>query len=430
MTDIQRDKESAISTPFRLLVMVAIALICTTGIWAATGRLDVVSVSLGEVVPASNVKQIQHLEGGIVSRILVEEGQTVEKGQPILELEPVRNKSELETIRQQRAALQADKLRFEAEIGGSAVLSVTAELEKSHPELTAQSRSLFQLRIDERDSEIKVLETRIKQLEATGAEVSARLSMNQRITGQVTEQIAISEKLLRQDLTNRMRHIELLRQLEEIKGKIATDQAMSVRVKHMIAEADASIEKIRTKFAAEAQGNLDTTLREITALSEQLVRYEDSLQRTVLRSPEAGIVKTLYTFSEGGVVKPGGTIADLVPVGDKLVIEAKLPIQDIGYVETGDTAQLRLASSDASHFAHLNGTVSKISPDTIITNQGVAFYKVLIEPEKSYFENKRERYQLYPGIRIQCSILIGERTVLDYFLSPLSDFSNNAMGER
>ena len=143
-----------------------------------------------------------------------------------------------------------------------------------------------------------------------------------------------------------------------------------------------------------------------------------------------GIVKTLYVVTVGGVVPPGGTVLDIVPGDDRLVIEAKLPVQDIGFVRTGQEAMVQLASAEAVRFGTLKGTVVQVSPDTIVTREGVPYYKVRINTEQPYFEHGNIKHHLSPGMQVQASIRTGTRTVMRYLLDPYIRGFGKAMQER
>jgi adhesin transport system membrane fusion protein len=142
------------------------------------------------------------------------------------------------------------------------------------------------------------------------------------------------------------------------------------------------------------------------------------------------VIKTLHVTTIGGVIRSGDTVVDIVPGEDRLIIEAKLPTQDIGYVREGQTAVVKLASSDADRFGSLEGTVMSVSPDTILTPEGEPFYRVRIKTENEYFEKGKRRYQLYPGMQVLANIQTGNRTVIEYLVSPLIYSMGDAMQER
>ncbi|MHA1598186.1 MAG: HlyD family efflux transporter periplasmic adaptor subunit, partial [Alphaproteobacteria bacterium] len=146
--------------------------------------------------------------------------------------------------------------------------------------------------------------------------------------------------------------------------------------------------------------------------------------------PVDGVVKSLYVTTIGGVLKPGQTVADVVPGGDRLIIEAKLETQDIGYVQAGQSVIVKLTSADAMRFGNMEGTVTNVSPDTLVTQDGLSYYKVRIETEKDRFQRGDLQYRLYPGMQVVTNILTGKRTVLEYIAGPLLNSMDEAMTER
>lgn len=414
----------------RLLLWVGLLLFVSIIGWASVSKLDVFSVAIGQVVPASRVKQVQHLEGGIISKILVEEGQSIKRGQPLIILEPTKSKAEVDELALRIAALKTDIRRLDAEETLKDDLIYGEVWKIKNGELVEKSMALFRVRKDRLDAELSVQAKLILQRRQNLNEVNARLSKSKSVSIFMKEQISISNKLLRQNLSNRMKHLELLRQSADIEGDIAIFDASLARVKASIEESEAKLVAIRAKFIEDVRIEKDKISRSLSELSKRLIRFQDALSRTTLRAPVDGIVKTINVATEGGVVKPASTVLEIVPSADKLVIEARLAIQDIGFVSIGNTAQLQLASPDAQLFDKLIGKVTHVSADTLVSDKGVAFYKIRIVTDQSYFLRGQERYQLYPGMQVQSSIQTGTRTVMDYILSPFIKSAGEALHER
>lgn len=414
------------------LALVCLGVICFVAfvVWANIGKLDIFSVAMGEVVPASRVKHIQHLEGGIVSEIKVVEGQSVKQNQPLVVLEPTRSQAEVDELSLRIMALNTDVVRLDAEGALKQTLEFDQNWMNKHPDLAEKSLVLFQVRKDQLEADITVHNKLVSQRIQNHIEVKARIKKNQTVLVFVKEQVEISTTLLADDLTNRMKHLELLREATEIEGDIAILIATRMRAEAAIEEAEAKLVSIKTKFIEEARTKKDEISRNLMELSERLIRFQDSLSRTVLRAPVDGIIKAIYVATEGGVVKPASTVLEIVPSDDALVVEARLAISDIGYVRIGNTAQLQMASPDAQMFDKLIGKVIYVGADTVINKDGIAFYKVRIETEQAYFKRGEQRYYLFPGMRIQSNIQTGSRTVMDYILSPFLRSASNAMHER
>lgn len=399
-------------------------------VWANISKLDIFSVAMGEVVPASQVKQIQHLEGGIVSEINVVEGQSVKQNQPLVVLEPTRSQAEVDELSLRIMALNTDAIRLEAEAKLEQQLEFDNGWASKHPDLVKKSQALFSVRKDKLAADISVQSKLVIQRQQNHIEVDARLQKSSKVLVYIKEQIKISSNLLAHDLTNRMKHLELLRQAAEVEGDIAVFKATLGRVQAAIEEAEAKLISIQTAFVEEARTKKDEISRSLKELSERLIRFQDSLTRTVLRAPVDGIIKALYVATEGGVVKPASTVLELVPTDDALVVEARLAISDIGYVRIGNVAQLQLASPDAQSFDKLIGKVTHVGADTVVNKDGIAFYKIRIETEQAYFKRGEQRYPLFPGMRIQSNIQTGSRSVMEYILSPFIKSANNALHER
>jgi adhesin transport system membrane fusion protein len=445
-------------------------------VWAAFSPLDIVSDAVGEVIPSSRVKRIQHLEGGIVRTINVREGDRVEVGQPLIELEATASDSTVEELNVRIASLSAEVTRLETESqwfdGGSdegqeqsvAVeqgnmtasssaaetlppkladtqvplrldpyaieISFPRELLENSPELADQARQLYEARRDRFVNDLNTQREKIKQRQQDVQEITVRIRNQRQGLTYVREQIAISEELLKDKLTSRYKHLGFLKEESNLLSRIQEDEAALARAKSALVGARENLDQIFNAFHEDVQETLRKSRRELLEFSQRLRKMSDSLQRTIIRSPANGIVKSIYIMGEGEVVRPGMTVLDIVPAGDKLIIEAHLALNDIGYVQIGQSATVKLASGDARMFGNLDGSVRGISPDAITKEDVGTYYKVLVETENDHFEKNGRRYQLYPGMRVLVGIKTGERTVMEYLVYPYFDTLYHGLHER
>jgi adhesin transport system membrane fusion protein len=409
--------------------------LCTAAViaflaWAALAPLDIVSMATGEVIPSTQVKTVQHLEGGIIREIRVREGEAVSKGQVLVVLEPTASGADVGELRVRLMSLKIDEVRLEALIKGLALPEFPQELSADAPELVEQAVQQYKTQMARHKSELARQQAAIVQREQEITEISSRIGNQRKSLKLVKEQIGISEDLLRDNLTNRFRHLDLLKELRQLEGGVEADTAALARARSALREANADLLNIKSVFADENQKALNEVRVTLGELRERVKKFEDSLARTTVRSPVDGIVKTLHVVTVGGVIRPGDPIAELVPAGDKLIIEAKLPTSDIGYVAPGQHAVVKLASADAARFQGLDGTVVSISPDTLMTPDGMPFYRVRIVTDKGYFERGSQRYNLFPGMQMAVSIITGDRTVLEYVLGPTWSSLSDANRER
>jgi adhesin transport system membrane fusion protein len=400
------------------------------GVWAWTGELAIVSVAEGEVVPSTQVKTIQHLEGGIVREIKVREGERVKTGQSLVVLESTSTGADVGELKTRIISLKIEIARLQAAASNADSPNFPKELANSHPRLISEASQLFESRKrrlnDEFASQRAIIDQRQQDIRAS----TGRIKNQQSSLILLEEQISISEDLLKEQLTNRYKHLDLLKELGRLNGSIGADKVALERARSALKEASANRDSIRSKFAEEARSQLDVARRQLEEFMPRMFKFEDSLKRTVLRSPVDGIVKTLHVVTIGGVVRAGDPVIDVVPEGDRLIIEAKLKTQDIGYVRAEQSARITLASADAMRFDNLEGQVIRVSPDTIIGENGEPYYKVRIQTERNHFRRGENRYNLFPGMQVIASIHTGERTVLEYLLDPFLSAGDTAFRER
>jgi len=394
-------------------------------LWSALFPLDMVSSAQGEVIPASQVKMIQHLEGGIVSEIYVKEGERVTREQPLVALESTAFSADAGESRMRIGGLMAEVLRLQAEAAGHAKLIIPSDVP---PQMAQEAQALFASRRANIQASLRTQQEVISQREHAIREISARITNTHHALRLIREQVAISDKLLKEEITSRMEHLALQREESSLKSRLEEDQAMIKRLEASIAESRAQLVAIQQGYMQQVNGDLARAGRELSEVQQRIGKQTDSERRAVLRAPVDGVVKVIHVATQGGVVQPGQTVVEIVPSGDMLVVEAQLPVQEIGYVREGQHAAVRLSSSDAGRFGKLDGKVVHISPDSITTDKG-AFYKVRVETQKDRFRQGGSEYRLVPGVRVDVAIVTGDRTVLGYLLAPFTAGAGNALQE-
>jgi adhesin transport system membrane fusion protein len=398
--------------------------------WAHTFTIDIVSIANGDVIPSSQVKSVQHLEGGIVLEIFVKEGELVKDGQQLIVLERTKSGADVGELKVRLLSLRAEIIRLETEIVGKDTINFPEDMRNEHSEIMLQTNERFTASRNAYDSRRNTQRETVSQRQQKINEINSGIENQSRTIKLLDEQVAISLDLLSKDLTNRYRHLDLLKEQSELRGRLAGDRVAVKRARAALEEANLQLGGIMTSYRDAIAKELSIARTSFDELSQRQYMFEDNLARTVLRAPVNGVIKTLYINTVGGVLSPGDVVADIVPVGDKLIIEAELPTQDIGYVSTGQPAVIRLASADAVRYGKLDGIVTNVSPDTLITQEGAPFYKVRIETKSDHFRRGSLQYQLFPGMQVIASIQTGERTVLEYLSDPFLSSIGDALGER
>lgn len=400
-----------------------------TLIWATFFNLDIASQSPGEVIPATQTKLVQHLEGGIVSKILVHEGQTVKAGQPLIEMERVASQSDLGEIEAQIGSLKIRILRLDAQLAGRTSINFSSELERVFPDQIRNARELLGSQSNRVSGGLQAQEKKITQRSAELAELKARkLHLANKLT-LLREQLSINEKLMKEGLANQYEQLNLLKEEQALVGSLAETEASMRRVSAAESQETASL---RSQFSGERetlQSELENTRKQLQELQERSLKYSDSQKRLQIVSPIDGTVLRLHIVTEGGVVAPGGALLSLVPSNDPLLIETRLPVGDVGLVRVGQPARIELISSTARGFQPINGTVTYVSADRVVEQDKDPFYRVRITPGQLFFPRGDSNIPLVPGVRVNASILIGERSVLAYLIDPLRAKTKGALSE-
>ena len=413
------------------LFFILIVLMCVSFFyWAYKGELDVVSVADGQVIPSGKIKHVQHLEGGIIRKINIIEGEVVKKGQPLIELEQIHSGASLEEIQVRLDALKIDMIRLTALLKDKRSLDFPHDVLKNHPKMVKDAQSQFAAQRKNIKSKEEKLNQIVAQKKQRIKTIALRLENKLERLPLLQEQLSLSEELLEDNLTTRYKHIEIMQRSKQIEGEINNDQSALKEAKHALEETLANLNEVIYGFKEKTAEKLKKAQQEYEEISIRQTKYEDSLKRTVIRSPINGIVKKLYMVTQGGVLKPGDTIADIVPSEERLMIEAHLSISDIGYVKKDQTALLQLPTADARKYDKLYGRVVSISPDTFTDENGRTFYNVLLESERNYFKSGDLTYKLYPGMVLLAYIHISKRTVLEYILDPFMNTISFSMQER
>jgi membrane fusion protein, adhesin transport system len=413
------------------LLFVLVVLMCAGFIsWAYYGELDIVSVADGQVIPTGKIRHIQHFEGGIIQQINVREGDEVTAGQPLIELEKIRSGASLEEIQMRINALTIDIIRYTAMINDQVQLTFPQDIEQSHPRLVKEAKNLFSAHKDNVQSKIEKLNNIVDQKKQRIKTIASDLKNKQQQLPLLEEQLALSEELLSDNLTTRSKHLEIMRHFKEIEGSIQNNMSALIEAEHALKETQANLKEVVYSFKEEATEKLKKATQELKEFTVRMKKFEDTMYKTVIRSPINGVVKKLYLVTIGGVIKPGDTIAAIVPSEERLIVEAHLPISDIGYVRKNQPVFLQLPTADARKYGKLPGKVINISPDTFTDQNRLTFYNILIESEHNYFQSGDQKHKLYPGMKLIAFIHIGNRTVLEYLLDPLTNTLSFSLQER
>jgi membrane fusion protein, adhesin transport system len=411
-----------------LLLVIAVFFILFFA-WASWATLDEVTRGEGRVIPSSQVQVVQNLEGGIVSAILVREGDIVERGEVLLQIDNVRAASDLRENRKRYLALLGALARLRAEVGETEV-AFAPEVLADAGEVVRAEGALFDARQQALASELAILDSQAEQREQELAELQRRLAQLEGSHALALEELKITEPLAARRIVPQIDLLRLKREVNDLAGELETTRLGIERVKTAADEADRRIEEKALSFRAEAQRELTVVRAEADALEEKIAADADRVQRTEVRAPVRGTIKQLFVNTVGGVVQPGEDLVEIVPLEDTLLVEAKVRPADIAFLRPGQPATVKVTAYDFSIYGGLDAVVEGISADTITDEEGERFYRIRVRTTASTLDRAGEPLPIIPGMTTEVDILTGEKTVLDYLLKPILRAQHRALRER
>lgn len=430
---LPQDKDE-ITNPSRLAqsaiifgVWLAFLVFGVFGVWAAVAPLDSSAIAAGRVVVDSNRKVIDHLEGGIVEAILVQDGELVEKGQPLLRLKEISAKARVQLLRDKYLTNLAMEARLMAERDGKPHITFPQELQDAAvedakvAEMMDNQRSIFKSRTENIRGQLDILETRIAkhEQEIQGMEMQAE-SMTSQVK-LLNEEIDVVEDLVKSGNATRPRLLALKREAAELQGRRGEYLALKAKAQESIDETELSMLNTESEYLNKVVEELKETQSTLADVRERMTASSDILDRVVIRAPDRGIVNDLSIHTIGSTVQPGEKILDIIPMDDKLVIESRINPQDIDVVRTGLPARVRLTAYKVRQVPMIDGTVVHVSADQFTDERtGEHYYLARIEIDATEL-NELGDIELYPGMPAEVYVITGSRTFMTYMMDPITE---------
>ena len=416
--------------------------------WASVAMLDEVTHADGQVIASSRTQIIQNLEGGILRSVEVYEGQVVDKGTVLAKLDNEMAESSLRDILHKAMEHLTSIHRLRTQVQGDATASLTwpadlrtwleqgtgytlteAQLEQGR-QLTQVAQETFSVQMRQRHSELQVLRSQSDQRRHEVDEQKARREQLTSSLSLIRQQLAIAAPLLEKRNYSRVQYLELQERAVQTQGELDALAVSIPRAEAAASEAEHRIELRRAELDAAIMDEINKRSLELASLRESLSAGSDRVTRTELRSPVRGTVKQIYINTVGGVVKPGESIMEIVPLNDTLLVEARVRPQDVAFLHPGQKAMVKVSAYDFSIYGGLDGVLEQISADTIEDKRGEFYYLVKVRTPRTAIEHNGESLPIMPGMMTTVDILTGKKTVLDYLLKPILKAKQNALREK
>ncbi|MGA9251920.1 MAG: HlyD family type I secretion periplasmic adaptor subunit [Roseobacter sp.] len=414
---------------WKLLWVIAIGLAAFVA-WAATYKIEETARAVGRVIPSQQVQIVQSLEGGIVRAVNVAEGDIVDAGDVLMQIDDTRFDSERGELLEREAAIEAEIARLEAEARFAPEITYPPGLRVRNPLATAAELQVFLSRRDQLAQEMKVLSSQLEQRKSELNEVRAQRTRTRTIIEPLSAEIALTQEMFDRGLVPQIELLRLQSRMAELTGDIAVSEATELRMLGAISEAENQIEAARSSYVSTARQRLAQLQVELAVVQEALRSANDRVTRAQLRAPVRGTVNTINAKTIGAVVQPGAPLIEIVPVDDSLLIEADLGPRDIAFVSTGEMASVKISAYDYLIYGALEGEVIRIGADTIASSEGVEFFRVIVRTEKSYLGTEDDPLPITPGMIASVDIQTGEKTVLSYLAKPILRAQSEALRER
>jgi HlyD family secretion protein len=405
------------------------------GVWGSTAPLAKGAVAAGIISPDGSRRTVQHLEGGIISKLRVREGDTVKAGQILVALEDVQPRAVYEGLLDQYLTLHATQVRLTAEEAGRDRLDWPVELQgpadtKSLRAIIEGQKRLFETRRTRHVSRRSVLQQRIALLGEQVKGLEAQVESTTTQLKLIAEEIEGKQLLRNKELIPKPELLRLQRAQAEISGMRGQYLAEISSAKQQMGESEMQILALDAERADQIAVQLDEVRTNLASVKERLFASRDTLKRTMVTAPVSGTVLNLRFKTEGGVVQRGEPILDIVPSDDTLLIDARVSPIDIDVVHPGLSAQVHLSSYSSRTMPRIGGVVRSVSADRMIddvTKQ--PFYLARVEVDREAIRNIGPQVELVPGMPAEVLIVTGERTMIQYLLEPFNDIFRRSFRE-
>lgn len=403
--DYVSDRKAAFLNKSTLLansiIYIILLLMIVGTIWAYFSNIDQITVGVGKVIPFSEGKVIQSLDGGIIEKIYVKEGDVVEKNQPLVRLDETRYKSDYLSAYSKFLTLTAMSARLQAEADGKDHVDFPQVIKDQEPLLVTRETNLFKERRDDFNKQIALLEE--------SRDIAKK-------------EFQMYEKVVKEGVVSMLDFYHAQRTVNEIQEKLYEKQST---------------------FRETALTELNQRKADLASVTEQLNSLRDKMTRTVLVSPVQGIVKKINITTIGGVISPSMDIMEIVPISDPLLVEARVQPKDIAFIEVGQPATVKISAYDYTIYGSLNGKVIYVSADTIEppksrTEEGAegeksaatVYYIVKVKTDRNFLGDEKHPLPISPGMTATVHITTGKKSIFSYILKPILKAKDEALRER
>ena len=414
-----------------ILLFSIVLLVITFIAWASVFKIEEIIRGSGFVVPSSELQLIQSLEGGILAELFVQEGDRVEKGQVLARIRNVAFASEERGIEAQFYALKVKIARLQAEGKGHA-FALGDELlpPEKYKDIAQSELDLYATRQEELTNALGILEQRVKQGEAGIREVvvqNKRWTKNKSLLGR---ELSITRRLAAQNAVPKLDVMRLERQMNDVSGDIEASREKLIALEAELEAAKTEAKDQKTRFRSQALKELNEVQTRKASMQESLNNAGDRVDRTLMRSPVIGIVKSVNVKTIGGIVQPAMSLIEIVPVEGDLLIKATVKPEDIAFLRKGMPVKVKISAYDPQRYGALDGQIVRIGADSVQDKEGNVSFEIDVRTDQAFLGDAANPLPIMPGMVAETEVITGKRSIMTYLLKPVLRARDRALTEK
>ncbi len=415
--------------PTATLQMAAVLtmLVGAAFVWSGVTRIDEVATTTGQIVPATAVQSVQHLEGGIVDRVLVSRGTIVERGDELMRLRAESASADLDQLRVREASLSFQVERLSAYIDER---SPDFGTDPTYANLQRDQRDQLMSRraADVNQRSVVLSQADQQRLGLTGLRNTRDRLRTQLAT--VQQQADLRQELFDRGVGSRLASLEAQRAVQALEVQLSETDSLISSTEEAVREAEARLLELDSTNVAEAQDELAQAASELAEVNSTIAKIADRFDRLVVRAPVSGIVQSVEVETIGGVIAPGQELLTIVPSEGRLLAEVRIKPKDIGHIAVGQDAAVKVSAFDVARLGDIAGQITHLSATTLVDEQGEPFYQARIALDENYVGESTDGNFVLPGMVVTADVQTGSRTVLQYLAGPAFRTFKAALHER
>jgi len=411
------------------LIIAFAVVIASFLLWASLTKIDEIARGQGTVIPSGQNKVVQNLEGGIITEIVVTEGQEVQQGDLLLRIRNIQSLSTAQSITIRSQGLQAKIQRLNAQLSGEEFIVDESIEDENSKNFLANEQRLFEINQRQFESKISAIDEQLVQKKSELSDAKQIVKHQESSLEMIHEEIQMTAPMVERGVRSRVDFLQLQRQSNQATQDLNSAKLSIVRLNAEIEELQLKRKQIRQEYESTTQEQLNETQVQLQEVMAQLEGLSDQVLRTNITAPQNGIVKKLFVNTIGGVVQPAQDLVEIVPTDNQLLVEVKIKPSDIAFIYHGQKAIVKFSAYDFAIYGGFEAKVVGISPDTI-TKDNERYYLVRVETTKNFIERNGNELKIIPGMMADVDILTGKKSILDYILKPILKTTQYTFTER